>query len=248
MPRSVIEIKESVGFTLIEVAIVLAIMGFLLAALISPMGVQRESSKRKEAEQEIKAIEEALYGFAIANDRLPCPSTGTSAGVASPVAAGACTVAIGFVPASTLGIQGRVNCENLLIDPWNNPYRYSVTTGSGSAFTTGISTAGPISGLNPDLEVCTDTACTVLTTLTNSAVAVIYSMGRGWSALGGVDETENAETTTLSGGCVPANYAVSNDVSYVSHGIVETGNAFNDIVSWISPNILYAKLLAAGVL
>ncbi|MFW2372509.1 MAG: hypothetical protein ACN4GM_05255, partial [Gammaproteobacteria bacterium] len=81
------------------------------------------------------------------------------------------------------------------------------------------------------------------------AVAVIYSMGSNWSTLGGADETENAETTTIASTCGLANYAMGNNDDYVSHERVErAGQEFNDIVSWISANILYAKLLAAGVL
>ena len=57
------------GFTLIEVAIVMLILGVLLAAVITPMGAQRESNKIKMAQRELKSIEEALYGFAIASDR-----------------------------------------------------------------------------------------------------------------------------------------------------------------------------------
>ena len=33
----------------------------------------------------------------------------------------------GFVPATTLGIAGPRNDDNLLLDAWSNPLRYSVT-------------------------------------------------------------------------------------------------------------------------
>jgi hypothetical protein len=52
-----------------------------------------------------------------------------------------CTTYAGFVPVNTLGLNGRFNVDSLLVDPWENPYRYYVTAvdfnvgGSGSDFT-----------------------------------------------------------------------------------------------------------------
>ena len=53
----------------------------------------------------------------------------------------------------------------------------------------------------------------------------------------------------LGTGCGLANYNVSNDNICVHRESVEiVGSEYDDIVIWISPNILYAKLLAAGQL
>ena len=240
------------GFTLIEVAIVLLIMGFLLGALMTPMGAQRESNNIKQAKKEINTIQEAIYGFAIANGRMPCPAQPGS-GAENPAGGGICNNnSRGFVPSASLGLDGNVNCDGLLLDPWGNPYRYSVTNNNaGGAATPDFTTVGDIAAvtpaaLNPDIRICTTSACAA--NLTSEAVAVIYSMGSNWSTLGGLDETENAETTIAST-CGLPDYAVGNDNTYVSHDRIEAGaNQFNDIVSWISANILYAKLLAAGVL
>ena len=238
--------KQSAGFSLIEVAIVLVIMGFIIGALIVPLGAQREVIQVKQAREELKMIEEAIIGFSLANDRLPCPAVPGS-GVEDPAGGGACTSARGFIPASTLGLSGRFNCDNLLLDPWGNPYRYSVTTSNASAFTTSISAVTPISLLAPNIDICSASGCA--NTLTNAAVAVIYSMGKGWSSVVSADETENAETTIAGTGCGAANYAISNDDIYVHRESVEVAaSQYNDIILWISPNILYAKLLEAGVL
>lgn len=245
----ILNTKKTRGFTLIEVAIVLLIMGFLLGALMTPMGAQRENNNIKQARQELKTIQEAILGFAIANRRLPCPATPGS-GLENPNTGGVCLPGfMGFVPSTSLGLDGNVNCDGLMLDPWGNPYRYSVTSVGAPDFTTvgEIVNVGP-AALNPDIQICKDNNCVAAEKLTNKAVAVIYSMGSNWSTLGGVDETENAETTIAST-CGLANYAIANDNEYVSHDRVEAGaNQFNDIVSWISANILYAKLLAAGIL
>ena len=243
---TIINNKTYTGFTLIEVAIVLLIVGFLLGVIITPMSAQRETLKIKQAREELKVIEEALYGFVIANERLPCPAVPGS-GAAAPDISGTCTNpnSRGFVPSTTLGLSGTFNCDELLLDPWGNPYRYSVTKANADAFTTNIPAVG-VAALAPNLDICNGSGCPV--TLTNEAVAVIYSMGSNWTALGGADETENGETT-IAGTCGLANYFVSNDDIYVHRGRIEAGaNQFNDILIWISGNILYAKMVAAGVL
>lgn len=241
------------GFSLLEVAIVLLILGFVLGGLMMPMSAQRENNNIKQARQEIKSIQQALYGFAIANTRLPCPAQ-PGLGTESPLGGGVCNNnSIGFVPSASLGIDGDVNCDGLLLDPWGNPYRYSVTTNDqvpvGSP---DFTTAGEINNvgaatLNPDLRICTDSTCAA--NLTNDAVAVIYSMGGNWSNVVSNDEIQNGgEGAPIPSGCT-ADYGVSNDNDYVSRARVEiAGSEYDDIVSWISANILYAKLLAAGVL
>ncbi|MDH5484760.1 MAG: type II secretion system GspH family protein [Gammaproteobacteria bacterium] len=237
--------KKLSGFSLIEMAIVLVIIGFTIGALIVPLGAQREVIKIKQAREELKVIEQAIMGFAIANGRIPCPAI-PGTGVEDPVGGGVCTNARGFIPVVTLGISGHFNCENLLLDPWGNPYRYSVTIANGSSFTTNVTVVPP--PLNA-INVCDGSPCPPATELTTEAVAVVYSMGKNWATMASADEIENGEGTIAGTGCGPANYNISNDDIYVHRESVEiAGSEYDDIVLWISPNILYAKLLEAGVL
>ena len=248
--------KKINGFSLIEMAIVMLIIGALIGSAILPLKAQRDSNNIKQTRAELKTIEEAIYGYAIANGRLPCPAQPGSG--AESVVAGVCANnSIGFVPSTTLGISGNTNCENLMVDAWGNPYRYSVTEdddngANGPDFTspTDIAAIGP-AALNPDLNVCTNSACAPASAiLTDRAVAVIYSMGKNRNNTAGVDEDQNGgEGTIASGACVTGDYGVGTDNEYVSHLQIEAGaNQFDDIMLWISPNILYAKLLAAGQL
>ena len=57
---SLIHRHKSTGFTLIEVAIVLLILGFILGAVLTPMSAQRETLKIKQAKEELKANAAAL--------------------------------------------------------------------------------------------------------------------------------------------------------------------------------------------
>ncbi|MDP2285944.1 MAG: prepilin-type N-terminal cleavage/methylation domain-containing protein, partial [Pseudohongiella sp.] len=110
--------NKNAGFTLIEMSIVLLIMGLILGGLLAALGQSTESTRRTDASTQIKLIEEALYGYAQTYGRLPCPSTHLTAGVEAPVGGGACTANHGFVPSATLGLQGAVNPDGLMTDPW----------------------------------------------------------------------------------------------------------------------------------
>ncbi|MDP3517464.1 MAG: prepilin-type N-terminal cleavage/methylation domain-containing protein [Pseudohongiella sp.] len=239
------------GFTLIETAVVMLILGLVLGGLITAIGQSTENNRRADAQALINRVEEALYGFAQSNGRLPCPATNTSGGLEAPAGGGICTVAHGFVPAATMGLQGRVNADGLLLDPWSNPLRYSVSTllsGGNRAFTSVLGmqdlfatpanlVAGPTL-----LRVCNAVACTPLPAreLANTVPAVIISMGANWNAFAGADEVSNAGNTTIG------TYRITNTNTFVSREYNDTN--FDDIISWISPHILFSRLVTAGQL
>jgi prepilin-type N-terminal cleavage/methylation domain-containing protein len=115
------------GFTLIEVAIVVLIVSIIMGFTVALIPKQQELRRYKEANREMDKIIETIIGFAQVNGRLPCPSAPASAGVSSGGGITDCTTFGGMVPYTTLGVQGRFNTDNLLSDPWGNPYRYYVS-------------------------------------------------------------------------------------------------------------------------
>ena len=147
------------GFSLVELSIVLLVMGLLLGGLIMPLAAQRENARLKEGQAQLESIQTAIEGFALVNGFLPCPATPSSAGY-SATSGGACSVQHGFVPATTLDIVGSRNSDNLLLDPWGSPIRYSVTASDVDAngnwdFTfPGEMQAVTMPALMPDLVVC----------------------------------------------------------------------------------------------
>lgn len=251
------------GFTLIELAIVFVIIAALLSYTFMPLRAQLETANIKKAKAKLAEIEEALYGFAIANGRLPCPTIPGNNGIENPdtttdYCAGNAAIAgyIGFVPSTTLGIKGEVNCDGLLSDPWGRPYMYSVSnsdiSGAGDfVIFDGIKLAGGPTAVAPDIKICNDLTknCNngVGTFSTDEAVAIIFSMGSRARA-NSTDEDENAgEGAAIASTCGLPAYQIGSDRYYYSASRVEVaGQEFDDIVSWISPNILYAKLLQAG--
>ena len=265
------------GFTLVEMAMVLIIVGLLLAGLIPTLSSQVDQRRTNETRKTLEETKDALFGFAVANGRLPCPASSTSNGVESfcTSASGACGIEIflpplpahgrcakpydGFVPAVTLGIAP-INAQGQLLDAWENPVRYAITNAKNTSnnfyftATDGIKTRWN-SGfpLDPDLRVCsTSTDLTMPTpdssdcasekALTNNAVAVIYSLSKNFSIGGSSgDEAHNPNPRT----------SINADRAFVFHEPSASGTTngeFDDIVTWLSPNSLYNRMVTAGKL
>ncbi len=237
--------RNTSGFTLVEMAIVMVILGLMLGGLMMTLTKTKESVRRTDTKAQLEKIIEALYGYAQAYGRLPCPATPASNGTELPVGGGACSRQHGFVPSATLGIAGTVNTDGLLIDPWNSPYRYSVTTANANAFTTvGGMKATTMAGLVPNLRACREATCVNI--IAANLPMVVLSTGKNWAAFTSTDEVANAGETTVAGGPSGVVYRIGNNMDFVSAGYNES--SFDDLISWLSPNILYTKLISAGQL
>ena len=66
------------GFTLIELAIALAIVSLLLGGISVPLSKRIAEQQYAETQASIDKAMEALIGFALLNQRLPCPDISTS--------------------------------------------------------------------------------------------------------------------------------------------------------------------------
>lgn len=228
------------GFTLTELAVVLMIVALLTGGLIASLSAQQDLRQIQETRTTLATARDALLGYAAANGRLPCPATAAAnTGVAAPdTGIGACTTDPGndyFVPAVTLGI-GPTDERGYLIDAWGNRIRYRLTAVSTWAYAkTGQIRAVGMAGLAPDLRICSTRSCTAGTVLASGAVAVILSTGQNSPEAppGGSDEAENRD----------------NDQDFVSRTPGPDGaRTFDDQLLWLSPNILYGRMMAANQL
>ncbi|MDO8789115.1 MAG: prepilin-type N-terminal cleavage/methylation domain-containing protein [Sulfuritalea sp.] len=243
------------GFSLIELAIVLFIVALLLGGMLLPLAGQQDIRSYGDTQKTLTEAREALFGFAMANDRLPCPASSTSNGVEDPVGGGVCNHPYdGFYPAATVGLAP-IDASGYLLDGWggesDNRVRYAVTNNStaslrGSAFTTasGMKTTG-ITNLAPDLQICTtgvsmsiptsDSAtCAANTALATDAVAVIYSLGKNAGSAGaGTEENHNPNPRST----------LTADRAFVN---APQGTNFDDQMVWVSKNTLFNHLVAAG--
>ncbi len=119
------------GFTLIEMAIVLLIIGLALGMILNLTGGLMDAQKRKAVRIGLDTVDIALANFVAVNKRLPCPANGSiasgalNAGVETlQVGSGLCNPANqsnGVLPWVTLGIS-----ENDALDPWNGRITYRV--------------------------------------------------------------------------------------------------------------------------
>ena len=243
------------GFSLIELAIVLVIVALLSGGLMMTLSAQQDGMSTSETQRRTQEAQEALLGYVAANGRLPCPASPGTTGNESPLGGGLCThPRTGFLPAITLGLTP-TDPNGYLLDGWNNPIRYAVSTYShatfcpNGCFTTSNGMRNVWNGsvgallLAPDLQVCNSgvniqnpgaltASCAPSTELATNAVIVIFSRGQnGATAPVSTDEQANGDDDRL----------------FVSHPPTAAGpNTFDDLVTWISPNILYNRLIAAG--
>lgn len=268
--------KISQGFTLIEMAIVLIILGLVLSALLMPIRAQRDLQAQRQTEDTLARAKQALLGYAQTFGRLPCPATPLTNGNEAPIGGGACTVISGFLPAATLGIQPTDN-DGFAIDGWNRPIRYAVTQVNnpnfGNLTLPDFTTAGEISNiglsarkpppndekpvLDPGLRVCRSG-----TGVTDQNPSVAYPCGSITVGLATIETnflTKDAVAVIFSlgltgnlasGGVDELENTAGNNV-FVSHNITAAGAAngeFDHMVVWISPFELYNGMIAAGQL
>lgn len=238
--------RRSRGFSLIEIAVAMAIIALLIGTLLVPLTAQVAQRKASDTRKTLEEIRETLIGYAIRNSRLPCPATATSNGIESFVGAvgsSACADPYtGFVPAVTLGFSA-IDGQGYAIDAWGTRIRYAVTTANANAFTSvrGMQSLG-MDSLTPDLHVCASstgidtTTCGGAPVLANGAPAVIYSAGPNWATGGsGADEAANLANTPVF-------------VSHVPSDTGASGGKFDDIVNWLSAYTLYSRMVSAGQL
>jgi prepilin-type N-terminal cleavage/methylation domain-containing protein len=233
--------KKHAGFSLIELAVVLMIIGTLMSGVLVAVSQGLANGRITDARAQLREIEEALYGFAQATGRLPCPATDASANPGFEEAP--CNAVHGFVPAGTLGLRGPVDANGLLMDPWGNPIRYSVMQAGTPTFTNAESIRNFFSNMGalPTMfSICEDNTCT--NTLQDTIPAVVMSLGPNGRSFSSPEETTNAGTQAMHGHPVKA----SADLRFVSATFSDEN--FDDQLVWLSPYILFNRMVSAGKL
>lgn len=118
--------KREQGFSLVEIAIVLGILGLVFVGFSKGLGVYHSNANLKKSHESIHIIKEQLFKFAEINKYLPCPDTD---GNGSENRTGIrCANVVGTVPYLNIG----KHVEDVQ-DPWGNNYRYAVNADADDA-------------------------------------------------------------------------------------------------------------------
>lgn len=208
------------GFTLVEMAVVLVIIGLLLGGLLLPLGTQLENDRRKETQAALETIREALIGYAVVNGSLPCHDTNGD-GQPGPGACngGANQRNVGGLPYGLLGVSAT--------DAWGRAWIYAVNGAYTGTFTLG--TPASIGG-NGNLEVWDGAGCGGTRQFAAQLPAIVVSEGK--NRYGGTLEPENRD----------------NDRCFTDAGYVQSTAGFDDLLTWVPPGVLFNRMVAAGTL
>jgi type II secretory pathway pseudopilin PulG len=246
------------GFSLVEVALAILIIGIVLGTLAVPLRAQLEARMMDETQRLLDETREALLGYAAIYGHFPCPADASSNGL-EPAGTdhdlGVCPVWYGYLPAAELGIT-TVDEQGYAVDAWNRPenrIRYAVSSETVAGVTYAFSSesgmrsvgidaldsanllyvCGSGTGINPGVD------CGTAPVLTSKAAVVVWSVGAN-AATGGtsIDEAENPNP---NGGSADRIF-VSRPRSAVA------ATAFDDLVTWIPLPLLVNRMVAAGQL
>ena len=77
LKRSVQAIK---GFTLIELAVVLVIVGIVLGSFIGTLTSRINATKKSDVLEELEEIKQSMMAYAFVNGYLPCPDCDAAGG------------------------------------------------------------------------------------------------------------------------------------------------------------------------
>ena len=215
--------KRKHGFTLIELAVALMIIALLLGMFVVPLGTQMDNQRIAETQRQLELAREAVLGFAVARGRLPCPATRNLATGAAGAGTENCALGEGALPWADLGVPET--------DAWGRRFTYRVTPMFADAPPAGMQATFAI-GDNGTINV-TNGAGNIATNLP----AVIVSHGKNGSGgfrpdggqvpVGAGDEAENSD----------------GDDTFVSRMLAAD---FDDVVLWVSGNVLKSRMVAAG--
>jgi prepilin-type N-terminal cleavage/methylation domain-containing protein len=246
------------GFTLVEIAFVLVIVTILLGYTVAMFPLQQELKQYRHAKAEMDSVIEHLIAFAQVNGRLPCPDTsaggGTIDGEEDRLGTNACEAYFGFLPAKTLGMNGKYNAAGVLVDPWDSGYGYAISNINAGADANidlvtpnGIRDEG-IANVMPDLLICDDSdtlgmdldcddaGSNVVGGSNGEVAAVIISLGKD-SAIPATSNIQAENLDNFNDGSLDKVYIFS-----------PRRDDYDDLVRWISTNFLFSKMIEADQL
>jgi prepilin-type N-terminal cleavage/methylation domain-containing protein len=215
--------RTSRGFTLVEMAIGLAIIALLLGMLMVPLGTQMDQQRYGETQRQLDLARDAVIGFALATGRLPCPATPTIATGAAGAGTENCALAEGVVPWAAIGVPET--------DAWGRRLTYRVTVAFADAPAVGtlssflLTDSGDMTITNGAVNIATQVPAVIVSHGKNGLGAFDTNGVQIAGAAGNELENANGNTTFISRTNAPD---------------------FDDLLIWVSASVLKSRMVAAG--
>ena len=124
------------GFTLVEMAVVVVIIGLVMTMGLTAAGSVLLNSQRSATRDRMTAVRDTMVAYFAQNQRFPCPDAGSNVGNtgrdgledraiggANPEPTSACVNNLGTVPYATLGLS-----RDQALDAWGNFITYRLAT------------------------------------------------------------------------------------------------------------------------
>lgn len=218
------------GFSLTELAVVLVIVALLIGGMLLPLSAQQDIAARQDSEKALADIREALIGFAAANGRLPRPATSATDGTENAANCATDAACSGFIPWATLGTAK--------VDGYGKLIRYSVTPAYANATISLTTTA--------NRTVQTRDGAGAVVTLAAQVPVVILSHGKGrWGTTDAGTALADGSATNIDEDANEAGPTLYFS-RQASDNAATSGGEFDDMVVWISSNILFNRMISAG--
>jgi prepilin-type N-terminal cleavage/methylation domain-containing protein len=259
------------GFTLVEMAVVLVIIGFLLSAGLKVASSVLSTSASSSTTSNMNVIKQSLVSYLRSNGKLPCPDT---SGIPTGISPASCTSSdqgYGVVPWVTLGLS-----RDIALDGFSNFITYRVSNGDGISiqkptesipsaiyknqdwtnrdpnntqnnYFTILSITSDQSDKNgyKTIEIQERDEAGKLSTITYNAIVVLFSHGKnGYGA-------KTVKGTTIDSSHAGEDETVNNtngSTTFITRKAVDSssapGGAFDDVITYMTPNDLLQPLLS----
>jgi prepilin-type N-terminal cleavage/methylation domain-containing protein len=211
---------KQAGFSLLELLIVLLALSLLLSGTAYILKQQSELQAIRKTDKLLKQVHDSLTGFAILENRLPCPASNEH-GLEDP---SLCDKQ-GYLPMASLAIDGR--------DAWGRVLRYRADENFTARIPSNLATKTNIRIRSQDntvwstangSAVCTDKNGNIIQC--SRIAAVFFSLGAN-----GLADGRNGNNSS-------AIYAIYDYTDYVAN---------DDRMLWLSINDLTGRMLRVGM-
>lgn len=262
--------KQQTGFTLIELAVVVFLIGLLASMGFGTFKAQMMNAAIRATQGNQGAIKDALMAYLAKNKRLPCPATsdvtklGQEGRDTTPLPPNNCFTYYGLVPYQELGLT-----KSTAMDGWDNFFSYGVSpkwTATYSTLNDQYNTTSAANSFNvgvPGVIIVNDRNQTsgAAMQITSTAVAVVISQGvNGYGAytskgtqndasVAGADELANKPPATFSSAAIPVPPTPPTYFKrdYTSNTSAYVG-AFDDVVLVLNSSDLLTPLMRDGTM